>query len=255
MMWWERRLVGLDFETTSANPEEARIVTGALVEVGGGVPVTRSDWIIDPGVPIPDEAAAIHGYTTERARAEGEEPALVVADILRELEARTTGAPVVIFQARYDLTVLDREIRRHGIKSPIRLADLLVVDPLVVDKQLDRYRRGSRKLDATCEHYRVKLDGAHDASYDALAACRLAWVLGKRGQVVRRVRNAQEGRERARLAEQWERVRVDLPELHRAQVGWAGEQAEGLAEHFRSKGQDEDADGVRTEWPLVPTAS
>lgn len=252
--WWKARLVGLDLETTAANPEDARIVTAALVEVGGGVPTVTADWIIDPGVAIPDEAAAIHGFTTERARAEGDDPAIVIADILRELEARPPAAPIVIFNARYDITVLEREMRRHGLKSPISLAALLVVDPFVIDKHLDRYRRGSRKLDALCEHYGVTLDDAHEAGSDALAACRLAYRIGQRGEIVRRVRNADDGREKARLVREWEACRSDLPALHAAQTRWAKAQAEGLREHFRSQGAAAkgDPDAVRTEWPLCP---
>lgn len=253
--WWEERLVGLDLETTSADPEEARIVTAAIVVCGaGGWVTTTTDWLADPGVDIPDEAAAIHGVTTERARAEGSPARDVITAVLDELDLRPAGAPLVVFNARYDLTVLDREARRHGIVPP---APLLVVDPMVCDRHLDRYRRGSRKLDALCEHYGAGLDEAHDAGSDALAACRLAWCIGKRGQVVRRVRNGVDAREKGALVREWERVRGDLSLLHAAQERGAHEQAVGLAEHFRSQGAAAkgDPDGVRTEWPIVPVAA
>jgi DNA polymerase-3 subunit epsilon len=48
-----------------------------------------------------------------------------------------------------------------------RQFELLVVDPLVIDKWLDRYRKGSRKLEAICAHYGAVLDEAHDADFDA----------------------------------------------------------------------------------------
>lgn len=253
MTWWEGRMVAFDLETTAADPEEARIVTAAVALCGGGQPTETKTWLADPGVEIPEEAAAVHGITTEHARAEGRPAEEVVREVVTHLavELARSGGPLVIFNARYDLTVADRECRRYGV--PLlqdRHFNLLVVDPLVIDKWLDRYRKGSRKLEAICGHYGATLDDAHDASFDALAAARLAWCVGAKGQVVRQVWNAEMGREKAALVSEWERVRGDLFHLHAAQRRWAHEQAVGLAEHFRSKG--EDASGVRTEWPLIP---
>lgn len=248
MNWWEGRLVGFDLETTGTDPEEARIVTAAIAVCGGGLRTKRLSWLADPGVEIPEEAAAVHGITTDRARAEGEDAGLVVAAVLGRLKGyRMQGLPLVVFNARYDLTVLDREQRRYGLGP---LVDPVVVDPLVIDKWLDRYRKGSRKLDAMCAHYGATLDGAHEADSDALAAARVAWAIGARGQVVRKAWNEEMHAERLALHEEWERVRYDVGLLHEAQRGWAYEQAVGLAEYFRERG--EDASGVRTEWPVVP---
>lgn len=246
--WWQGRLTGFDLETTGVDPEEARIVTAALAIVGGGEESVQRAWLADPGVEIPDQAAEIHGVTTARARAEGQAAAEVVREVRDRLAvASLERRPVVIFNARYDLTVLDRECRRHHLRA---VPDLLVIDPLVIDKHLDKYRRGSRKLEAVCVARDADLDGAHEAYADALAACRLAYRIGQRGEIVRRVFNAQTGYERKVLCEQWESVRNDLQLLHDAQVKWAYEQAVGLAQHFRSKG-DPAADTVRTEWPVV----
>lgn len=247
--WWQGRLAALDVESTGVDVETARIVTAAVVLVGGGLIPDPMTLLVDPGVEIPQEATAIHGISTEKARADG----LPARDALTGLRAVLEvvidrGYPIVCFNARYDLTVLDRELRRHGLDP---LPSPRVVDPLVLDKHLDRYRKGSRKLDAICAHRDATLDGAHDASYDALAAARLAYRIGQRGEIVRRVRNADEGRELARLKREWEAVRGDLDALHAAQVRWAAEQAEGLRAYFAGKGQVEDAAGVRTDWPIV----
>ena len=48
-----------------------------------------------------------------------------------------------------------------------------VLDPRVLDKHIDPYRRGGRKLTDLCAHYKVALDGAHSADADAIAACRV----------------------------------------------------------------------------------
>lgn len=69
--WYGGVLIGFDLETTGTEPGESRIVTAAVVEVRGGEVRGRRGWLADPGIPIPDEAAAIHGISTERAVAEG----------------------------------------------------------------------------------------------------------------------------------------------------------------------------------------
>jgi DNA polymerase III epsilon subunit-like protein len=246
--WWDRRLIAFDLETTAADPEQARIVTAAIVVAGGGLTTETFTALADPGVEVPDEAAAIHGVTTERARAEGRLADDVLDAVIAILSAHST-APLVIYNARYDLTVLDRECRRHG-RAPY--APRRVIDPLVIDKHLDRYRRGSRKLEAVCGHYGATLAGAHDAGHDAIAAARVAWCIGKRGSVVRRARNDVERADLAALEAEWSAVHKDLDALHAAQIRWAAEQADGLAGYFRSRGDIETAAGVRREWPVVP---
>jgi len=251
--WWQGRLVGYDCESTSADPETARIVTAALIVAGGGVVTETLTLLADPGVEISEGAIAVHGVTNERARAEGKPAAEVVAVILDTLAIYLQGgAPLCIYRAPFDLTILDREAARYGLVPLQDRVSLRVIDGLVLDKHLARYRRGSRKLDAVCEHRGCVLDAAHDAASDALAAARLAWVIGARGEVVRRVRNANDGRELAALKREWEYARHDLDLLHAAQVRWAAEQSRSLREYFAAKGEHENAASVQDEWPMVP---
>ena len=185
----------------------------------------------DPGVEIPAGATNVHGITTEMAQADGREPAAVVDEITTMLEREVhKGVPVVAFNARYDLTMLDREARRHEVEPLVERvpADaLFVVDPLIIDKQLDKYRKGKRTLTAVCEIYGVTLNDAHAADADAIAAARVAW----------------------RMGEKFEELGVPLDELHHLQVAWAAEQAASLEEYFRSQGRNET---VEQAWPIVP---
>lgn len=242
MNWHLGRMAAFDLETTGVDPETARVVTACVALVGGGQATQARTWVADPGVEIPAEAAAIHGYDTERARAEGQPAAGVVEEITAALAAAVSdGVPLVAMNARYDLTVLDRECRRTGLVPLVDRHGALwaggsgpapVIDPFVLDRATDRYRAGSRTLTALCEHYRVRLDGAHDSAADALAAARVAWRLGSTVPDL---------------------AVMPLDELHRAQVRWAAEQAESLAAHFRrSPGKEPLAESVRAEWPLVP---
>jgi DNA polymerase-3 subunit epsilon len=235
MSWYLGRLAAFDIETTGVDPQSDRIVTAAVCLAGGDRPVESYSWLVDPGVEIPEGAAAVHGISTEQARAEGGDPAEAVAEITAILADQVRlGVPIIAFNARFDLTCLDREARRHGI---VPLVDrvggpehMLVIDPFVLDKQIDRFRRGKRTLGAVCEHYRVRLDAAHAAGADALAAARVAWRLG---QTIAELRE------------------LDLRDLHGRQVLWAAEQAASLEEYFREQGRDEP---IERAWPIVPAA-
>lgn len=228
--WHNGRLAAFDIESTGVNPQSDRIVTATVSVVGGGAPLDSVSWLADPGIPIPEGASRVHGITTEQAQAEGRPSADVVSEIVEKLAGEVSqGVPVVAFNARYDLTMLDREARRHGI-TPLsdRGAELLVVDPLIIDKQLWKFRKGKRTLTAVCEVYNVQLSeyDAHAADADAIAAARVAW----------------------RLGEKYDELLIGLTELHAAQVEWAAEQAASLEEYFKSQGKNE---VVEREWPIV----
>lgn len=172
MGWVDQPMVGFDTETTGVDVDRDRIVTAALVRrAPGGTQVSR--WLIDPGVEIPAAATAVHGITTEHARAHGCAPREALDEIAAELAAAVTRAePVVAFNASYDLTLLDAELRRHGLPTlPERLGHPVraVLDPLVLDRHLDRYRRGKRRLGDVCAHYGVVADGLHSADADVVA--------------------------------------------------------------------------------------
>jgi len=175
--------------------------------------VARQDWLIDPGVPIPEGATRVHGITTDRARAEGLPADQGVSEILEAVRAVfERGVGLVVYNAPYDLTLLAHEVRRHGLRDI--LAPMPVVDPIILDKQVDRYRRGKRTLDLTAAHYEVPLLDAHDAGADAIAAARVAQAIGRRYPEV---------------------LFHAIEELHRAQVGWAAEQQADFAAYMRRK--------------------
>jgi DNA polymerase-3 subunit epsilon len=262
-------MAAFDLETTSPLPEEARIVSAAIALCGGGAKTATLTMLADPGVEIPAEAAAVHGITTEIARRDGRPARDVVRSLLKALEAPLrAGLPLVVFNARYDLTVMDREARRHEL-DPLVIGKQ-VVDPHVIDKWLDRYRRSypygvtteqgverglvsSRTLGGMCVVYGAELEGAHDAAFDAVAAARVAFRMGQRGRVVRRVRSPEEGRELAMLSREWEGCRHDLGLLHLAQRRWALAERVRFAEYKRSEGEHEDAARIEAErgWPVL----
>ncbi|MGC9222077.1 MAG: exonuclease domain-containing protein [Solirubrobacteraceae bacterium] len=219
MSWVSGRLAAFDIETTGVEVQTARLVSAAVLLLYDGQTVDETFWLVNPGVAIPAAATRVHGITTQRAQAEGVSPALAVSQITDILADQTRqGVAIVVFNARFDLTVLDREARRHGVATLLSRVGgegrLRVVDPLVLDRQLDRYRPGKRTLGAVCAHYGVALQDAHAASGDALAAALLAVRLGAAFPDV---------------------GRTDLEVLHRQQMVWAVEQAASLEQYFRKK--------------------
>lgn len=221
-------LATFDLETTGVDVETSRIVSAciAIVDATGTV-VSRWDWLADPGVEIPDGAAAIHGISTQRAQAEGREASLVVAEIVQALKVTCAlGIPLVVYNAPYDLSLLDRECRRYSIEGLPE--PYIVIDPLVIDKAVDRYRRGKRTLEVTSALYGVSLDDAHDAGSDAIAAARVAQAV---------------------LAKYSEQLNIPLGDLHSQQQRWYADQAASFQDYMRSSKGEHDF-VANPEWPV-----
>lgn len=224
---WAETLAVFDLETTGIDVVTSRIVSANVSLLDGrGDVVRRSDWLADPGVPIPEQATAVHGITTERARAEGRPAPLVVAEIVAALRSYfDAGIPVVVYNAPYDLSLLFHEAERHRVAPLVN--PFPVIDPLVIDKAVDRYRKGKRTLVAAAFHYGVELTDAHDAGADAIAAGRVAQAIA---------------RTHSRALD------VDAIELHRLQESWCEDQAVSFQDYMR---RNRDATFVAsTGWPV-----
>jgi DNA polymerase-3 subunit epsilon len=230
MTYWDTRLAVFDLETTGVDVDSARIVSAciAVLEPDGRLH-TQWNWLSDPGIEIPEGASAVHGITTERARQDGRAAELVVAEITATIRALlAVGIPLVVYNAPYDLSLLDRECRRHkveplGSPSP-------VIDPLVIDKAVDRYRKGKRTLVVAAERYGVTLDDAHDAAADAIAAGRVAQAIARTFP---------------------DEVDVSFPDLHGRQQIWYAEQAAAFQQYIREVKGDESY-VAESAWPLRP---
>ena len=173
MGWYGGPLVGFDTETTGVDVGTDRIVTAAVVRRDATGTHART-WLLDPGVPIPAAATAVHGITTEQARAEGRPAAEALDEVAATLVAGwRAGAPVVAFNASYDLSLLDAELRRHGLPTVTQRLGRsagAVIDPLVLDRALERYRPGKRRLGDLCAVYGVATPEAlHAAHVDVVA--------------------------------------------------------------------------------------
>ena len=224
---WAKALAVFDLETTGLDVATARIVTATVATLDqNGVVVELSEWLVNPGIEIPEAASNVHGVTTERAIAEGSDPANAVAEIIELLKKHNQEMPLVAFNAPYDFSILKAEAQRYGIAA---LDPKPVIDPLVLDRKVDRFRKGKRNLGVMSEHYGIKLEDAHNATADAVAAGRIA----------------------QQLARKYPELAIDALELHDLQAEWSDQQAESFAEYLRKQNRPD----YRAElgWPIKLT--
>ncbi|ANW21075.1 exonuclease domain-containing protein [Streptomyces clavuligerus] len=233
-LWFDGPLAAFDTETTGVDVENDRIVAAAVVvqDMAGGRPrITR--WLINPGIPVPPGATEVHGLTDDHVQRNGRWPAPVLEEVAKTVAGHcAAGRPLVVMNAPFDLTILDRELRRHRATPLSRYLEhtpLTVLDPRVLDKQLDRYRKGRRSLVDLCSQYEVVLDGAHDPAADALAALEVTRAVARR------------------FASRMERLTP--AELHALQTLWHAAQTRGLQPWFARGGAP---DAVDPAWPLRP---
>ena len=226
LSWHELPRASFDLETTGRDPQLARIVTASIILVNGsGDVLTHHEWLVDPGVEIPDEAAAIHGISTEKARNEGIPAAEAVSQISTVLtDTFAAGIPVLAFNAAYDFTVLAREAERHGCTAPVPFP---VIDPYILDKQADRFRRGKRTLTAMAEHYSVAFENAHTSAADVMATLAVGTAVARAFPVMAQ----------------------DAGTMHALQVQWAAEQTASFQAYLRRRDPGAVIEG---SWPLKP---
>lgn len=173
---WARKIAAFDTETTGIDPFTARMVSASIAEIVDGKELLIHEWEVNPGVPIPVAASRIHGVYDEDREARLDHR-LVTRALTHKLDWYwRNGWTVVAYNASFDLTLL-REAYRHDHGEDWHPHGL-VVDPMVIDRALDKYRKGRRTLTDQCRHYGVTLEDAHNASADALAAGHLACAVG-----------------------------------------------------------------------------
>ncbi|QKY78527.1 DNA polymerase III subunit [Gordonia Phage Zitch] len=218
-------LAAFDLETTGPDPRDAFVVTASIVTIDGAM-TSVDEWLLDPGVEIPDGAAAIHGVTTERARAEGTDYRTGIDEISHVLgRLWRDGYLVVVMNAPYDYTIMTRECRRLDIP------DFTVgptIDPLVIDKALDRYRRGGRTLTDLAKVYEILQGEAHQSSGDCLTAARIAY--------------------RQLRAPALASIET-TDELMALQRSWRAQQQDSLRAFWQGRG-DERWQDVNSDWPV-----
>jgi DNA polymerase-3 subunit epsilon len=226
-------LLGFDTETTGTDVARDRIVTAALVHSTGPgrANETIATWLIDPEMEIPEPARKVHGISTEHAREHGMQSAAALEEVAGMLaDALDKDVPIVAFNGGFDLQILENELRRLGLPT---LAERLghdiapMLDPLVIDRGVDRFRKGKRTLSALMEHYRIDTDGRlHTADVDVSGTLDVL---------------------RAQVEAFPQLAASSLADLHQQQITWHRDWATNFNDFLRKKGKTPD---VPLTWPL-----
>lgn len=218
-------LLSLDTETTGVDPWTCSIVTCNMTYDTPGELPKIYDWLINPGVGIPEAASDVHGITDEMAQEHGLEPEVALRNIAEHLTAWAHyDLPIVVYNASYDLTLLLCEFERYGIDYDAGFNN--VIDPYVLDKALDKYRKGKRTLEVVAPHYGITLNNAHTAYADSMASVGVARAIGEKY-----------------------RINAPMSEVHAKQIEFKKEQQESLQEYLRKKDDNTDL-VISTEWPF-----
>ena len=156
----DRPLVFIDVEGTGTDAQADRILELSLLELDCEGVRTRTTFRFNPGRTIPAAATAIHGITDADVAHLKPIDAAAGMMVLREIEGRDIAGYNL---RRYDLPILDEELRRVGMKLDLR--GVAVVDCYGIFA-----KKESRTLsDAVRKYCGREHDGAHGADADNLA--------------------------------------------------------------------------------------
>ena len=157
-----------DCESTGVDPDRDEIVSLALVLLDrDGVETQRFSSLVRPSVRIPPAASAVHAIHDEDVA--GAPPFAQLAEQLLDL----LGSRVfVAHNASFDLAMLQHAFERAGLDYR----------PTSVACTLDAFRvlepfADSHRLETICKRHSIKLDHAHEAMSDVLAAVALVRFL------------------------------------------------------------------------------
>jgi len=183
--WSNGPLIGMDTETTNAEPLSARFVTSAIMLDVPGKEQQCWEWLSKPGWEMVEiGATAVHGISDEYANINGQEPDIVIREMYSVLSAlqHQYNAPLVLTCSPFDLTILHNESQRLGLgklEDNINLPPIL--DTLTLDRMLDMYRIGRRTLTSVAANYGIVFRyGAHQAKGDIDVTIRLARAIAKK---------------------------------------------------------------------------
>jgi DNA polymerase-3 subunit epsilon len=173
------RLAVLDTETTGLDPARGhRLIEVACVALEDGRIGEAWSTLVNPGRPIPADAAAVHGITDAMVR-DAPTPAAVAA----ELETRCAGRTLVFHHADFDLPFLKAAFGLSlfdGLADPdyLPLFGTGMIDTLGLARGLSE--PGSNSLGALASRLGLPPEAPHRARGDALTTARVLLKLAER---------------------------------------------------------------------------
>lgn len=154
-----RPLCFFDIESTGTDIAKDRIVEISIFKLFPNGTKETKTWLVNPEVPIPREATAVHGITNEKVAAEP-----TFKNLSKQLYTLIKDCDLAGYNSdRFDIPLLAEEMLRAGV-------DFDMKNRLSVDVQTIFHKMEQRTLAAAYKFYCQKeLENAHSAEADANA--------------------------------------------------------------------------------------
>ena len=159
----DRPLAFIDVETTGLSPYSDRIVELSILKIHPGGKEEYHSRRINPGIPIPPEATAVHGITDEDVANERK-----FGNYAKSIRDFLEGCDIAGFNViKFDLPFLEAEFARAGVEFSRQ-------GRYLVDSQVIYHQRDPRNLKAAYKKYCGReMENAHTAEEDAKAAAEI----------------------------------------------------------------------------------
>ena len=176
LAWASSSFAVIDFETTGLDPAMDRVLEMGVVCFDDGVMTASQNWLVQPTIPVPEGATAVHGITDAMLA-----DAPRFEEVWPEIRSLLEGRLPVAYNAGFDKRFLHAELERMGESTwgehlpPCMQSDVEWIDPLVWAREL--YPDQGARLGEMCAHLGIALDGAHRAANDAEATGKVLLAL------------------------------------------------------------------------------
>ena len=154
-----RPICFFDLETTGIDVSKDRIVEISIFKVFPNGTTESKTWLVNPTIPIPVQASAVHGITNEKIANEPtfNELASQVHNMIKDSDLGGFNSD------RFDIPLLAEELLRAGV-------DFDMKNRVSIDVQTIFHKKEERTLSAAYKFYCNKnLEDAHTAEADAMA--------------------------------------------------------------------------------------
>ncbi|MCZ8145128.1 3'-5' exonuclease [Flavobacterium sp.] len=154
-----RPLCFFDLETTGIDVARDRIVEISIVKVYPNGNQESRTWLVNPTIPIPPQATAVHGISNEKV---AQEPTF--KELAPQIHAMIKDSDLAGYNSdRFDIPLLAEELLRAEV-------DFDMKNRVAVDVQTIFHKKEERTLSAAYRFYcNQTLDNAHSAEADTKA--------------------------------------------------------------------------------------
>jgi DNA polymerase-3 subunit epsilon len=154
-----RPICFFDLETTGIDVAKDRIVEISIFKVFPNGNKESKTWLVNPTIPIPPFATAVHGITNEKVASEP-----TFKELASQVHAMIKDSDLAGFNSdRFDIPLLAEELLRSEV-------DFDMKNRVSVDVQTIFHKKEERTLSAAYKFYcNQSLENAHSAEADTMA--------------------------------------------------------------------------------------